>query len=51
MGYSKLNEIRAEMGLEATTANSADFGYWAPCVRKVKMDCTVCIILSFVLEQ
>lgn len=32
----KLNEIRAEMGLEATTANSADFGYWAPCVRKVK---------------
>lgn len=32
----KLNEIRTEMGLEATTANSADFGYWAPCVRKVK---------------
>lgn len=32
----KLNEIRAEMGLAPTTANTADFGYWAPCVRKVR---------------
>lgn len=32
----KLNEIRAEMGLDPTTANTADFGYWAPCVRKVR---------------
>ena len=32
----KLNEIRAAMGLEPTTADEADFGYWAPCVRKVR---------------
>lgn len=32
----KLNEIREEMGLGETTANEADFGYWAPCVRKVR---------------
>ena len=32
----KLNEIRKEMGLGETTANEADFGYWAPCVRKVR---------------
>ena len=32
----KLNEIRAEMGLAPTTANTADFGYWAPCVRKIR---------------
>ena len=35
----KLNEIRAAMGLGASTANFADdtqFGFWAPCVRKVK---------------
>lgn len=32
----KLNEIRAEMGLPASTAAEADFGYWAPCVRKVR---------------
>ena len=32
----KLNEIRAAMGLEPTTANKAEFGYWAPCVRKVR---------------
>lgn len=32
----KLNEIRTAMGLEETTAQTADFGYWAPCVRKVK---------------
>ena len=32
----KLNEIRADMGLEPTTADKADFGYWAPCVRKVR---------------
>lgn len=31
----KLNEIRAGMGLGATTA-TGDFGFWAPCVRKVK---------------
>ena len=32
----KLNEIRAEMGLGATTSTAtSDFGYWAPCVRKV----------------
>lgn len=32
----KLNEIRGEMGLGAVSPNTADFGYWAPCVRKVK---------------
>lgn len=32
----KLNEIRAEMGLSESTAAEADFGYWAPCVRKVR---------------
>ena len=32
----KLNEIREGMGLAPTTANKADFGYWAPCVRKVR---------------
>ena len=32
----KLNEIREGMGLEAVTPNTADFGYWAPCVRKVR---------------
>lgn len=32
----KLNEIRVAMGLSATTASANDFGYWAPCVRKVK---------------
>ena len=32
----KLNEIRQEMGLGATTANLNDCGYWAPCARKVK---------------
>ena len=32
----KLNEIRAAMGLEPTTADKAEFGYWAPCVRKVR---------------
>ena len=33
---SKLNEIRANMGLGASTANFDNCGYWAPCVRKVK---------------
>lgn len=36
---TKLNEIRTAMGLGASTANfSSDdnFGFWAPCVRKVK---------------
>ncbi|MDO4164017.1 MAG: arabinan endo-1,5-alpha-L-arabinosidase [Bacteroides sp.] len=33
---TKLNEIRTGMGLPASTAEEADFGYWAPCVRKVK---------------
>lgn len=32
----KLNEIRQEMGLSEVTPNIADFGYWAPCVRKVR---------------
>ena len=35
----KLNEIRAGMGLSATTSDEAAFGTnccWAPCVRKVK---------------
>lgn len=32
----KLNEIRKEMGLNETSANSNNFGYWAPCVRKVR---------------
>ncbi len=32
----KLNEIRKNMGLGNSTANTNDFGYWAPCVRKVK---------------
>ena len=32
----RLNEIRQAMGLGATTASDADFGYWAPCVRKVR---------------
>ena len=32
----KLNEIRAEMGLNDVSPNVSDFGYWAPCVRKVR---------------
>lgn len=32
----KLNEIRAEMGLSEVTPAVSDFGYWAPCVRKVR---------------
>ncbi len=32
----KLNEIRKNMGLGNSTANTNDYGYWAPCVRKVK---------------
>ena len=32
---TKLNEIRAEMGLGASTANMNNCGYWAPCVRRV----------------
>jgi beta-xylosidase len=31
----KLNEIRTQMGLEASTGEG-EFGYWAPCVRKVR---------------
>lgn len=31
----KLNEIRAEMGLPASTGEG-EFGYWAPCVCKVQ---------------
>lgn len=34
--YTKLNEIRSGMGLGPSTANENDFGYWAPCVRKVR---------------
>ena len=32
----KLNEIRKEMGLKEVSPSLADFGYWAPCVRKVR---------------
>ena len=32
----KLNEIRKEMGLKEGSPSLADFGYWAPCVRKVR---------------
>ena len=32
----KLNEIRANMGLGASTANASAYGYWAPCARKVR---------------
>lgn len=32
----KLNEIRKEMGLNEVSPETADFGYWAPCVRKVR---------------
>jgi beta-xylosidase len=33
---TKLNEIRAEMGLGASTTDFNKCGYWAPCARKVK---------------
>ncbi len=33
---TKLNEIRKEMGLAEVSPATAEFGYWAPCVRKVK---------------
>lgn len=35
----KLNDIRAKIGLGKSSANFADetqFGFWAPCIRKVK---------------
>lgn len=32
----KLNEIRKEMGLKEVSPSLADFGYWAPCVRKMR---------------
>lgn len=32
----KLNEIRTDMGLKKATPNTDEFGYWAPCVRKVR---------------
>lgn len=32
----KLNEIRKEMGLPEVNPDKNAFGYWAPCVRKVK---------------
>ncbi|MDH6341289.1 beta-xylosidase [Parabacteroides sp. PFB2-12] len=32
----KLNEIRGNMGLGKVQPNVNDFGYWAPCVYKVK---------------
>ncbi len=32
----KLNEIRKKMGLAEASPAETDFGYWAPCVRKVK---------------
>ena len=33
---TKLNEIRANMGLKASEADFSKCGYWAPCVRKVR---------------
>uniref|UniRef100_S0DDY0 Glycoside hydrolase family 43 protein n=1 Tax=termite gut metagenome TaxID=433724 RepID=S0DDY0_9ZZZZ len=32
----KLNEIRTEMGLDEVHPDPRNFGYWAPCVRKVR---------------
>lgn len=32
----KLNEIRKAMGLHTVQPNLQHFGYWAPCVRKIK---------------
>jgi beta-xylosidase len=32
----KLNEIRKNMGLSNSIADPNGYGYWAPCVRKVK---------------
>lgn len=32
----KLNEIRKAMGLEDAAPVESDFGYWAPCVRKIR---------------
>ncbi|WP_280744166.1 MULTISPECIES: arabinan endo-1,5-alpha-L-arabinosidase [unclassified Parabacteroides] len=32
----KLNEIRSGMGLSPVSPKSEDFGYWAPCVHKVR---------------
>ncbi len=32
----KLNELRKAMGLANASPNENDFGYWAPCVRKVR---------------
>ena len=33
---TKLNEIRTGMGLPESNPSDSDFGYWAPCVRKVR---------------
>lgn len=33
---TKLNDIRADMGLGASTANFNNCGYWAPCARMVR---------------
>lgn len=33
---TKLNEIRKAMGLGNSTASPNEYGYWAPCVRKVR---------------
>ncbi len=35
---AKLNEIRAAMGLGASTTDYSKCGYWAPCARKVTVD-------------
>ncbi len=32
----KLNEIRKAMGLSEVSPKADEFGYWAPCMRKVK---------------
>jgi beta-xylosidase len=33
---TKLNEIRTAMGLSKTNPTDSEYGYWAPCARKVK---------------
>jgi beta-xylosidase len=33
---TKLNEIRTAMGLSTVNPTDSEYGYWAPCARKVK---------------
>lgn len=35
---TKLNEIRAKMGLDGIAESDISFGYWAPCARVVEVD-------------